>query len=110
MKDDSKTTSVRVVAFLPKPHTSEQECFFVIANPQDLDKYRAGDTTIPLVQILESFDVYETENGSASGRATAFGTESVDEVLGRILRTGQVQPMTRDKHKMNHTEAYRVMA
>ncbi|KAJ3110900.1 hypothetical protein HDU96_006153 [Phlyctochytrium bullatum] len=128
---------VRVVAHVPTPH-HEQEAFFVVANGRGrlfwilccgisdgshtgsirrkLEAFRKGDTTIPLVNILESFDVYQTQSGGASGLnlrankqhwSNAFNMDNIEDVIMYILQNGQVQPMPTDKHKINKAPQYR---
>ncbi|KAJ3104376.1 hypothetical protein HDU96_008943 [Phlyctochytrium bullatum] len=81
-----------------------------------LEAFRKGDTTIPLVDILESFDIYQTQSGGATGLnlrankqhwSNAFNMDKVEDVIVHILKNGQVQPMPTDRHKINKYPAYR---
>jgi hypothetical protein len=35
------------------------------------------DSTIPLAQVIQAFEIYETENGSHTGKATAASKSTI---------------------------------
>ncbi|CAJ0642133.1 15879_t:CDS:2 [Entrophospora sp. SA101] len=80
-----------------KSNDSHEE-FFVFGNPDLVLKWRK-DQTIPLVDVVQSFDVYETVNGGNQGIAgrpskqrleNTFGTSDTTQVITHILQHGNV--------------------
>ncbi|KAJ3026203.1 UNVERIFIED_CONTAM: hypothetical protein HDU68_006077, partial [Siphonaria sp. JEL0065] len=78
--------------------------FFAYADKDMLTKWR-GDKTVPLVDVLESFQVYQSDNKGASGIQSiaskaelknAFGSEDTTAVLQEILGKGKEHAMPRD--------------
>ncbi|KAL0091210.1 ribosome maturation protein [Phycomyces blakesleeanus] len=79
---------------------NDQE-FFVIASPHMAAKWR-NDKTIPLIDVVQNFDVFTTPSGSITGEfirpskgtlESAFGTDSVDTIVKKIVSEGTEQPM-----------------
>ncbi|RIB10441.1 ribosome maturation protein, partial [Gigaspora rosea] len=77
--------------------------FFVFANPDLVYQWRK-DKTIPLVDVVQNFEVYETYNGGNEGIAghpskqkleNCFGTSDYGEVIQQIIQEGRVH----DAHK-----------
>ncbi|KAJ3094534.1 hypothetical protein HDU97_007959 [Phlyctochytrium planicorne] len=108
------STPVKVVVSLPREHTQEKDTFYVIANKEELESYRGGDTSIALANVVESYDIYESQSGGASGKSlranhqrlsSCFNKDKEDDIMAFILKTGQVQPLPLDKHKLNHNSA-----
>ncbi|KAI9313430.1 hypothetical protein BX666DRAFT_1864162 [Dichotomocladium elegans] len=74
---------------------NDQE-FFVVANPGMTSKYRS-DKTIPLVDVVQSFDIHTTTTGSETGETmtpstgilqSAFKTSNRDDVVRMIVENG----------------------
>ncbi|KAJ1910141.1 hypothetical protein IWQ60_010812 [Tieghemiomyces parasiticus] len=74
------------------------EAFYIFADPEMASKWRK-DSTIPLAQVVSSFNVYTTDNGGITGLASApskgvledtFGTSNDDEVCRIILEKGEI--------------------
>ncbi|TIB81127.1 DUF1960-domain-containing protein [Wallemia mellicola] len=84
-----------------KPSPVEHETFSVIVNPDEYKRWSEGDKTIPLVEVVDSFDIFYTEQGSQGkiGRASkqqlenVFGTSTDDVVVAKILEAGADQPV-----------------
>ncbi|KAI9338205.1 hypothetical protein BDR26DRAFT_863181 [Obelidium mucronatum] len=81
--------------------------FFAYADKGILSKWR-GDKTVPLVEVLESFQVYQSDTKGASGMQNvaskaemknAFGSEDLTSVLQEILSKGKEHAMPRDARK-----------
>lgn len=71
--------------------------FFIITNPGMVDKWR-NDKTIPLINVVQNFDVYTTSTGSNTGEAilpsngileSAFNTTNKDEIVKKIATEGE---------------------
>lgn len=61
------------------------------------------DKSIPLVEVVESFDIFDVANRGASGKAVrpthtalsnTFGTADVNLIISKILETGKVLQIT----------------
>ncbi|KAI9018685.1 ribosome maturation protein [Phycomyces nitens] len=70
--------------------------FFVVGVPGMAAKWRK-DKTIPLIDVVQSFEVLMTPNGSSTGEAirpskgvleSAFDTNNVDKIVGIIVESG----------------------
>ena len=83
-----------------KPSPTEYETFGVVIKPEEYKKWKDGDTSIPLVEVVDSFDIFYTEQGSQGvlGRASkqqlenVFGTSVDTDVVTQILKHGGDQP------------------
>ncbi|KAJ3161033.1 hypothetical protein HK101_000848 [Irineochytrium annulatum] len=103
---DSIKETVRVVHHVHREHTTATSAYFVFANEHILEKWRT-DRTIPLVDVVQAFSVFQTENGGATGKALTashadlkshFGTDKVEDVIVKILENGRPQHVPTDKH------------
>ncbi|KAK2466033.1 hypothetical protein APHAL10511_001675 [Amanita phalloides] len=82
-----------------KPDHDKTDEFIVIVNPAEYTKWKAGDTTIPLSDVVDSFQVFHSSQGSQGilGKASfqqldnAFGTHRDDDVVTLILQKGKEQ-------------------
>lgn len=69
-------------------------------NPEEYKRWSGGDKTIPLVEVVDSFDIFYSEQGFQGklGRASkqqlenVFGTATDDVVVAKILQLGADQP------------------
>ncbi|KAI7854691.1 ribosome maturation protein [Circinella umbellata] len=75
--------------------------YFVIANKGMSSRWRK-DKTIPLVDVVQSFDVMTTSTGSETGEyirpskgalQSAFHTNDVDKVVEQIVENGEEKNM-----------------
>ncbi|KAI8092192.1 ribosome maturation protein [Gilbertella persicaria] len=71
--------------------------FFVIANADMVTKWKS-DKTVPLVDVVQSFDVFTTTNKSNTGEyispskgllESTFNTTNVDDIVKKILSEGE---------------------
>ncbi|KAI9361445.1 ribosome maturation protein [Pilaira anomala] len=71
--------------------------FFVIANAGMVAKYRS-DKTIPLIDVVQSFDIFTTTTGGNTGEAvhpakglleSTFNTSNKDEIVKTIIEKGE---------------------
>ncbi|KAG9299827.1 hypothetical protein G9A89_003371 [Geosiphon pyriformis] len=81
--------------------------FFVFGNPDLVLKWRQ-DKTIPLIETIQSFDVFETVNGGNEGIAgrpskqrleNAFGTTNTEEIIKQILEQGIIHNTHKGRSK-----------
>ncbi|CDH56412.1 hypothetical protein RO3G_05262 [Lichtheimia corymbifera JMRC:FSU:9682] len=79
---------------------NDQE-FFVFTNPGEVSKWRK-DKSIPLVDVVQSFDVFTTPTGSQTGTAerpskgileSAFNTSKKEDVVRQIVEVGEEKNM-----------------
>ncbi|EPZ33057.1 hypothetical protein ROZALSC1DRAFT_29269 [Rozella allomycis CSF55] len=98
MTKGGKKNSITRVVYKDKHHHGTQEEFFVLVNPDSLEKWRK-DKTIPLVEVVESFDVFTIASGGHTGisdrpskqmLAKYFETENTTEIIQKILQSGEV--------------------
>ncbi|KAJ1021007.1 hypothetical protein NDA13_005635 [Ustilago tritici] len=90
-----------------KPDSQSTDEFMVIVNGEEFKKWIAGDKTIPLAEVVDSFDVFHTGTGAQGimGRPskqlldTVFDTHKDVDVVTHILERGQLQTAS-------HKEAY----
>ncbi|KAI9016140.1 ribosome maturation protein [Hyaloraphidium curvatum] len=77
--------------------------FEVLVNRGMVEKWRK-DKSIPMVEVVQLFDVFEHATGGAEGIATrpskavldsVFGTSNSTDVIEFILKEGEVQPLTK---------------
>ncbi|KAL1930322.1 hypothetical protein VTP01DRAFT_10484 [Rhizomucor pusillus] len=75
---------------------NDQE-FFVIANPGMASKWRK-DKTIPLIDVVQSFDVFTSNTGKETGEAvrpsrgtleSAFHTHKEEDAVRQIVENGE---------------------
>ncbi|KAI7907108.1 ribosome maturation protein [Cokeromyces recurvatus] len=71
--------------------------FFVIANPGMVSKWR-HDKTIPLIDVVQNFEVHTTPTGSNTGGPIrpstgvlmdTFDTTNEDEIVKKIISEGE---------------------
>ncbi|KAG1452485.1 hypothetical protein G6F56_007809 [Rhizopus delemar] len=82
-------------------YNSNDTEFFVIANPGLVSKWRE-DRSTPLIDVVQSFDVFITSNGSNTGEyihppkgilESAFGTSNTDDIVKKIVELGEEKGM-----------------
>ncbi|KXN72290.1 DUF1960-domain-containing protein [Conidiobolus coronatus NRRL 28638] len=72
---------------------------FVYVEDVELLKKWKSDSTIPLAQVVQSFDIFDTDTGSHTGKASkaskstisnALGTDNPDDAIKKILHEGEI--------------------
>ncbi|EPQ27637.1 uncharacterized protein PFL1_04775 [Pseudozyma flocculosa PF-1] len=82
-----------------KPDSQSTDEFMMIVNQDEYQKWIKGDKTIPLTEVVDSFQVFHTGQGaqgimgqpSKQQLDTVFGTHKDDEVAKILLERGQLQ-------------------
>jgi len=80
-----------------KPDSQSTEEFIIIVNPQAHKKWKDGDTTIPLVDVVDSFTIFHSIQGnqgllhtaSQQQLDTVFDTLKDVDVVEFILKNGK---------------------
>ncbi|KAI0028363.1 ribosome maturation protein [Vararia minispora EC-137] len=80
-----------------QPDSRESTAFHVIVNSAEYARWKGGETSIPLVEVVDSFQVFSTQQGAQGllGKASkqelenAFGTSRDDDVVKIILEKGK---------------------
>ncbi|KAF2668520.1 DUF1960-domain-containing protein [Microthyrium microscopicum] len=81
-------------------HKGQEDDFIVIAESKEQVKKWTEDKTIPLVDVVSSFDVFVTDKHGVQGQLNRasksqleneFGTSKEDDVVKLILEKGEVQ-------------------
>ncbi|OBZ91087.1 SDO1-like protein C21C3.19 [Choanephora cucurbitarum] len=76
---------------------TENTEFFVIANSEQVSKWKSDKST-PLVDVVQSFDVYTTSAGGSTGEyikppkgvlESNFNTSNTDEIVKKIISEGE---------------------
>ncbi|KAF7725559.1 hypothetical protein EC973_009514 [Apophysomyces ossiformis] len=89
----SGSTGEKAVKVIYKTNNDE---YFVVANPGMVCKWRK-DKTIPLIDVVQSFDVLTTASGGNTGQTvrpskgsleSTFGTSNVDDIVRKIVEEG----------------------
>jgi len=87
--------SVTKIVYKPDPNASD--IFLVIVNPVEFKKWKDGDRTIPLVEVVDSFEILSSNQGpqgllrhpSKQELDNEFGTHVDVEVVQQILEKGE---------------------
>ncbi|KAI0700588.1 DUF1960-domain-containing protein [Cytidiella melzeri] len=82
-----------------KPSTQSTEEYTVIVNHEEYQKYKEGGYSIPLVEVVDSFDVFFSNQGAQGilGKASnqqlenEFGSHKDIDVVEQILKKGVLQ-------------------
>ncbi|KAF8812205.1 DUF1960-domain-containing protein [Phlegmacium glaucopus] len=82
-----------------KPDSQSTDEFMIIVNPQELKKWKDGVRTIPLADVVDSFTVFHSGQGSQGilrqpskqQLDTVFGTHKDVDVVTFILNNGKEQ-------------------
>jgi len=80
-----------------KPDHEKADEFIVIINPPEYKKWKEGDTSIPLAEVLDSFEIFLSTQGSQGilGRPSKqqldnyFGTSDDIKIITTILQKGR---------------------
>jgi len=92
----TKTAANTMTKVVYKPDTQSTDEYIVIVNHEEYTNWKAGDTTIPLSRVVDSFSIFFTEQGNQGklGKAskqqldTVFGTSNEDEAVKKLLELG----------------------
>ncbi|TRM68212.1 ribosome maturation protein [Schizophyllum amplum] len=82
-----------------KPDSQSTDEYIIIVNADEYKQYKEGDTTIPLVEVVDAFEVYFSNQGNQGilGRASkqqleaVFGTARDDDVVKKIIEDGHAR-------------------
>ncbi|PCH40850.1 DUF1960-domain-containing protein [Wolfiporia cocos MD-104 SS10] len=82
-----------------KPDSQSTDEYTVVVNPSEYKKWLEGATTIPLADVVDSFQVFFSNQGAQGILGTPsrqqleneFGTSKDVDVIEQILRKGQEQ-------------------
>jgi len=82
-----------------KPDSQSSDEYICVVNPSELKKWKEGDTTIPLTAVVDSFQVFFSNQGNQGllGKASkqqlenTFGTSVDVEVIKFMLKNGREQ-------------------
>ncbi|KAH8830345.1 DUF1960-domain-containing protein [Flagelloscypha sp. PMI_526] len=94
-----KNTEKALTKVIYKPSSQSTEEYIIIVNPDEFEKYSKGGKSIPLTEVVDSFDVFVSTQGNQGhlGKAsnqqldTVFGTHKDVEVIEQILKKGTGQ-------------------
>ncbi|KAG7097307.1 hypothetical protein E1B28_004669 [Marasmius oreades] len=86
------------VIYKPDPKSTEE--YTIIVNHEDYNKWKEGDTTIPISSVVDSFAVFQSGQGSQGNLGqvskqqleNTFGTSKDVDVVQIILQKGTSQP------------------
>lgn len=82
-----------------KPDTQSTDEYIVFVNPAEYKKWKAGDKTIPLAEVVDSFKMFYSNQGaqgilgapSKQQLDTIFGTTKDVDCMTQILEKGKDQ-------------------
>ncbi|KZT24591.1 DUF1960-domain-containing protein [Neolentinus lepideus HHB14362 ss-1] len=82
-----------------KPDTQSTDEFTVVVNPNEYHKWKEGGETIPLTDVVDSFDIFFSNQGTQGilGKASkqqlenVFGAHKDVDVIPKILKDGKEQ-------------------
>lgn len=88
------------VIYKPDPMSTDE--YIVIVNPEAYVSWRNGDKTIPLADVVESFQIMTSGQGqqgimgqvSKQQLDAVFGTTKEDEAIVKLLEQGTMQAGT----------------
>ncbi|KAL4076213.1 DUF1960-domain-containing protein [Scleroderma citrinum] len=83
-----------------KPDSQSTDEFIAIINPAEFKRWKNGDTSIPLAEVVDTFDVFFSNQGAQGilGRPSrqqlenVFGTSKDVDVIMTVLQKGKEQP------------------
>ncbi|SHO79273.1 Uncharacterized protein MSYG_3623 [Malassezia sympodialis ATCC 42132] len=80
--------------------------YIVLVNPETYVSWRSGDKTIPLADVVDTFQIFSSGQGSQGimGQLskqelhTVFGTSNTDDAIVKLLEAGTLQAGTLRGH------------
>ncbi|KAI6034487.1 hypothetical protein PISMIDRAFT_672641 [Pisolithus microcarpus 441] len=87
-----------VAKIVYRPDTQSTDEFVAMVNTAEFKKWKSGDTSIPLADVVDSFEVFHSSQGillrpSRQQLENVFGTSKDVDVLTTILQNGKEQPV-----------------
>jgi len=91
--------SKNVTKVVYKADTHSTDEYMIIVKPVEYKKWKSGDTTIPLADVVDSFEIFQSSQGAQGylGRPSkqqlenTFGTSKDVEVVQAMLEKGREQ-------------------
>jgi len=91
------TRTVHKVVYKPDSQSTDE--YIAIINPTEYKKWKEGDTTIPISDVVDSFQIFHTGQGSQGilGKVSnqqldnVFGTHNDVEAMTIVLQNGREQ-------------------
>jgi len=91
------TKALTKVVYQPDPSRTDE--YSLIVNPEEYKKWKEGDTSVPLIEVVDSFNVYHSSTGhqgllgqpSKQQLDNDFGTHNETEVVKIVLEKGAAQ-------------------
>ncbi|KAJ3516274.1 hypothetical protein NLJ89_g1224 [Agrocybe chaxingu] len=82
-----------------KPDSQSTDEYTIIVDPVEFKKWKAGDTTIPLANVVDSFKIYHSGQGSQGilrqpskqQLESVFGTHKDTDIVEFMLKNGKEQ-------------------
>ncbi|ESK95054.1 duf1960 family protein [Moniliophthora roreri MCA 2997] len=83
-----------------KPDSQSTDEYIIIVNPEEYNKWKDGDTTIPLADVVDSFQIFHSNQGnqgilrhaSKQQLENEFGSSKDIDVVQKMLERGKSQP------------------
>ncbi|CAD6954287.1 unnamed protein product [Tilletia controversa] len=94
-----------------QPDTQSTDSYIVIVNADEFKKWHDGDKTIPLIEVVDAFDVFHSNQG-AQGHLNRASKQQLDSVFGssnetdcvtQILEKGSLQITAGGNNKYGST-------
>lgn len=87
--------------------------YIVLVNPETYVSWRNGDKTIPLADVVDSFQIFSSGQGSQGilgqlskqEMSTVFGTTNMDDAIVKLLETGHLQAGTLKSNELGRSSA-----
>jgi hypothetical protein len=84
-----------------KPSVESSELFQVIVNGEEYKKWKGGDTTIPLADVVDAFQVFST----GAGTQGIMGKPSKQQVSGETRKArGERRVGRRERGRQGHRQ------
>ncbi|KAG8810306.1 hypothetical protein FRC18_004124 [Serendipita sp. 400] len=89
----------QVTKLIYKPDTQSTEEYIMFVNHEEFEKYSGGDKSIPIVEVVDSYDVFVSSQGNQGvlGKASnqqlenVFNTTKSDQIVDFMLKNGVMQ-------------------
>ncbi|CAL1700454.1 unnamed protein product [Somion occarium] len=95
----TRNTGAQIGKVVYKPEPKSTDEFVVIVHPSEYKKWKEGETSIPLTEVLDSFEIFHSTQGAQGilGRPShqqlenEFGTHKDLDVALQILEKGKLE-------------------
>jgi len=89
--------SITKVIYKPDTHLTDE--YIIIVNPVEYKKWKSGERSIPLAEVVESFEIFHSSSQSSEGYLrpskqqleNTFGTSKDIDVVQKLLERGKEQ-------------------